>query len=161
MLDQSEIDRLDEDGIPTPLPGVWWVFELDLGDHPESTLAKIRDVVRRVINQDGETWPDDNYWKANLPRWLISRLPEISREEADRLMAETPRERWDELPWDFGSWLDNIREREWKWWGCECSGRKGKLILEVTDVPPRVDAFRQILLAAGGTILRDHWNLDE
>jgi hypothetical protein len=161
MLDQSEIDRLDEDGIPTPLPGVWWVFELDLGDLPESTLAKIRDVVRRVINPDGETWPDDNYWKANLPGWLISRLPEISREEADRLMAETPRERWDELPWDFGSWLDNIREREWKWWGYECSGRKGKLILEVTDVPPRVDAFRQILLAAGGTILRDHWNLDE
>jgi hypothetical protein len=49
MLDRSEIDRLNKEGIPSPLPGVWWEFELDLGDHPESTLAKIRDVVRKVV----------------------------------------------------------------------------------------------------------------
>jgi hypothetical protein len=65
------------------------------------------------------------------------------------------------MPWTFGSWLDSTRERGWKWWGYEDSGGKGKLVLEVTDFPPQVAAFRQILLAAGSTILNDHSNLEE
>jgi hypothetical protein len=154
VFDQTEIDRIDGgEGIPTPLPAALWMFDLDLGDRPEHTMASIREVVSKIANQSGDAWPDDSYWRVNLPNWLVGFMPELSREDAERLMAETARERWNTLPWTFRSWLDAIRERAWRWWGYEISGRQAKLVLEVKDIPPRIEAFKQILLAAGATIL--------
>ena len=153
MFDRAEIDRIDRgEGISTPLPTAFWEFELDLGDHPERTLATIREVVRKIATRSDDTWP------SSLPNWLADFMPEISKDEAERLMAETPREKWNTLPWTFGSWLDAMRERAWKWWGYETAGRKAKLVLEVTSIPPRIEAFKQILLAARVTILGDRPN---
>ena len=50
-----------------------------------------------------------------------------------------------------------MRERDWRWWGHERSRNEVRLILEVTGIPPRIDAFKQILLASGAKILaEDH-----
>ena len=84
----------------------------------------------------------------------------MTAEECDAATARTPRDQWDKLPWEFGSWLDAIRERDWKWWGYEQSGEKVRLVLEATDIPPRIDAFKQILLASVvKTLSEDHSGL--
>jgi len=137
---------------------LFWEFELDLGDDSERIMERIREVVREIVEQEEDAWPEDEYWKVTLPNWLTSFMPELSKDEADHLLAITPREEWNKLPWTFGSWLEAMYERGWRWWGYETFGGKAKLVLQVTSIPPRLEAFKQILLAAGAKILSDHLN---
>ena len=156
MVYQAEIDRIDEGkGHSGPVLDPLWEFALDLGEDPDRTLTRILEVVRKIVSQDDDRWPQDAYWKENLPSWLINSMPEISKEEADRLMAATPREKLQMLPWTFGSWLDAMRDRGWRWWGYEVSGRKAKIVLRVTSIPPRIGAFKQLLRSAGANISVD------
>lgn len=153
MSDHAEIERLKQDKLGSALPSAKWDFALDLGANPAETWQHILDVVESIAVQDAANWPDDDYWRGILPTWLSSFL--MTAEESDAAMARTPREQWDQLPWDFGSWLDAIRDRDWCWWGGERSADRARVVLEMTGIPPRIDAFKQILLAAGAQILSE------
>lgn len=150
MSEDAEIDRLNRGGIPPALPEAKWIFDLDLGRDPGDKWQRISEVVNVIVRHNSDSWPDDNYWNSTLPTWLSSFM--MTAEECDAAMAQTPREEWINLPWEFGSWLDAIRERDWRWWGGEVSGNSARVVLEVTGIPPRIDAFKQILLAAGTEI---------
>lgn len=155
MSDQAEIDRIRKEGLGSFLPHEKWDFKLDLGPSPEDVWGRIVDAVGSVVAYSDDNWPDDDYWRGALPEWLSSFM--MTADETKAALARTPREQWDDLPWDFRSWLDAIRERDWKWWGYERSGNEVRLVLEVTGIPPRIDAFKQILLASGAQILsEDH-----
>lgn len=153
MSDLAEIKRFKKHGLVSPLPAARHDFVLNLGENADAKWERILSVVEIVIEQDEAHWPDDDWWKAKLPPWMSSFL--MTSEECDVAMARTPRERWDSLPWEFGSWLDAIREREWRWWGSARSGDRAKIIVEVIGIPPRIDAFKQILFAAGAQILSE------
>lgn len=154
MSDRAENERIKQGGLGPTLPQARWGFKIDLGPSPDEVWERIVDVVQRIVAYDYDSWPDDGYWREALPKWLSSSM--ITLEEARVLMARTPREKWNELSsWEFGSWLDAIRERDWKWWGYERSGNEVHLILEVTGIPPRISAFKQIVLASGAKILSE------
>lgn len=155
MSDQAEIKRIRQEGLGELLPHDKWDIKIDLGHSPEDVWERIVGVVESVAAYGDDNWPDDDYWRETLPAWLSSFM--MTAEESDAAMARTPRDQWDKLPWEFGSWLDAIRERDWKWWGHERSGNEVRLVLEVTGIPPRIDAFKQILRASGARILsEDH-----
>jgi hypothetical protein len=156
MSSQSEIEHLDNEGLRDSLPPSKWVCEIELGENPEERWKRIAAVVRNIVKFDYDDWPDDDYWKLNLPEWLSSFM--LTSPECSALMAQTPREQWPDLPWEFGSWLDAIREREWRWWGCKRSESRVQIVLEVTDIPPRIEAFKQILLASGAQILFEEFD---
>jgi hypothetical protein len=156
MSDQTEIERIKQEGLGPILPSAKWDFMIDLGRTPDEVWKRIIGVVERIVVYDYDSWPDDDYWRATLPPWLSSFM--MTPEEADAAMARTPREQWDRLPWEFGSWLDAIRERDWKWWGYERSRNEVRLVLEVIGIPPRIDAFKQILLASGAKILSEDYD---
>jgi hypothetical protein len=153
MFDHAELERLKKGELGPALPAAKWGFALDLGANPEETWNRIVGVVGAIVEQDPSRWPDDEYWSEVLPSWLLSFM--MTGEESDAAMARTPREQWGQLPWEFGSWLDAIRERDWHWWGGERSAGNGAIVLEVTGIPPRIDAFKQILLAAGAQVLSE------
>lgn len=153
MLDREEIERIKHEGLGPILPHARWDFKIDLGLSPDEVWKRIVGVVQRIAAYDYDSWPDDNYWRKTLPKWLSSFM--MTEEEAHSAMARTPREQWDELSWEFGSWLEAIRERDWKWWGYERTGNEVYLVLEVTGIPPRISAFKQILLASGAKILSE------
>lgn len=157
MSHQAEIERIDNDGNLGALPPAVWEFDLDLGEDPNGVMSRIRGVVKEISKHQETSWPDDDYWKEVLPAWLVSSMPDLSQEECARLMAETPREKWSALPWQFGSWIDAVRERGWKWWGAEVSGGRATVTLEITNVPGRVEAFKQILLAAKASVLQERY----
>lgn len=136
-------------------PAAKWEFALDLGAHPDAAWRRIVSVVESVVGEDADLWPSDDAWRGMLPAWLQSFL--ITAEECDTAMARTPREQWGQLPWEFGFWLDAMRERGWRWWSGEHSGSSARIVLEVTGVPPRIDAFKQILLAAGARIVAEDY----
>ncbi len=156
MSDHAEIERLKRDKLASTLPSTKWDFVLDLGENPSEVWQRILGVVESIAGQDAASWPDDDYWERALPGWLLSFL--MTPEECDAAMARTPREQWDQLPWEFGSWLDAIRERDWYWWGGERSENSARIVLEVTGIPPRIDAFKQILSAAGAQILSEEYD---
>jgi hypothetical protein len=153
MSDPAEIDRLKQNSLGLGLPTTKWSFDLDLGKASVESWQRILNVTEKIVTQSTRSWPDDDYWRDNLPTWLSSFM--MTAEECDAAMARTPREQWNQLPWEFGSWLDAIRERDWRWWGGERSGERARIVLEVMDIPPRIDAFKQILLAAGAQILSE------
>lgn len=155
MSDHAEIERLKHVELGSALPTAKWEFALDLGANPEEAWERILDVVEDIVGEDAASWPGDDYWKSTLPPWLSSFL--MTAEECDAAMARTPREQWGQLPWEFGSWLDAIRERDWRWWGGERSANSARIVLEVTGIPPRIDAFKQILLAAGAQVLSEEY----
>jgi len=153
MSDNAEIKRFRQQDLESPLPAARHDFLLKLREDPDGTWQRIRSVVEIIVEQDEARWPGDGWWKARLPPWMSSFL--MTSEECDVAMARTPRERWDSLPWEFSSWLDAIRERDWRWWGGMRTGDKAQVVVEVTGIPPRIDAFKQILLAAGAQILSE------
>lgn len=155
MSDHAEIKRLNHIGLGSELPAAKWEIALDLGANPEEAWERILDVVKNIVSENAASWPGDDHWKITLPPWLTSFL--MTAEECDAAMARTPREQWGHLPWEFGSWLDAIRERDWRWWGGQRSTSSARIVLEVTGIPPRVDAFKQILLAAGAQILSEEY----
>lgn len=157
MYHQAEIERIDDDGDLGTLPSAAWEFDLDLGGSPVEVMNRIRLVAKEVARHEDATWPDDEYWRGVLPGWLTASMPDLSQEECARLMAETPREKWSTLPWQFGSWVDAMRERGWKWWGSEVSGNRARVVLEITNVPGRVEAFKLVLIAAKATILQERY----
>jgi hypothetical protein len=153
LSDQAEIERVRHEGLDRNLPHARWSFEIDLGLGPDEVWTGILGVIQRIVSYDYDSWPDDDYWRETLPHWLSSFMK--TEDEARAEMARVPRERWNELSWEFGSWLDAIRERDWKWWGYKRLGNEVYLVLEVTGIPPRIDAFKQILLASGAKILSE------
>lgn len=155
MSHQAEIERIDSGGdLSTPPPAAW-EFDLDLGANPTEVMGRIRSVAREIAKHEEPTWPEDDYWREVLPNWLTVSMPDLSPEECVRLMAETPREKWSTLPWQLGSWIDAMRERGWEWWGAEVSGGRAKVVLKINNVPGRVEAFKQLLVAAKATVLQE------
>lgn len=157
MGTNTEEERISERvGLSTfPIPS--WEFEVDVGDQATELVDRIRSVVAEIAKHQPQQWPEDGYWTTVLPSWLIEYMPELSQEDCVKLMNATPREQWSTLPWQFGSWLDAIRERGWVWWGYELTGKKMRIVLYITGVPPRVEAFKQILQAAGAKVISEHF----
>ena len=81
----------------------------------------------------------------------------LSHDEYLRFMAETPREEWSTLSWQLESGVDAVAERGWKWWSVAVVGHNARIALAVVRVPGRTFAFKQILLAAGATILAERY----
>lgn len=117
IVRNTELSRIDHNNSLGMFPFNPWSFEVDLGEQPEVSIERLLTVVREISNQSPERWPSDDDWRARLPAWLKVAIPELSKEEIDQLLAETPKEKWDSLPWEFLSWLDALRDRGWEWWG--------------------------------------------
>jgi hypothetical protein len=146
----TEISRI-ESGMDE-MPDICWVFRLQLAsDHD---LTNVREVVRTIAEADPDQWPDDAYWNKQLPDWVLSSMPTLSREACEELLRNTPRAQWNSLPWEFASWLEAIRFRGWRWWGSESlPGGQARIAVRVVDLPERIDAFAQLVRSTGSTIL--------
>ncbi len=154
---RTEKERLQANNELASMPANPWEFEIDLGSHPDATLEKILAVLRIIAAHSADEWPSDDEWKGALPVWLLSSLPELTKEETDRLLATTPRDRWDSLPWEFGSWLDAVRDRGWLWWGHRREGSRAKVVVHIAMLPERIDAFKELLRVAGATVLTEKY----
>ena len=127
MESKSELDRINLNNVMRLMPANPWQFDVDFD---ENAFDKLKDVMRIVAATSQEKWPSDDEWRGIIPDWVRSKMPELSKEETDRLLAMTHPEQWDSLPWDFLSWLDALRDRQ------ICSVRKMKKGLTQLSVRP-------------------------
>lgn len=157
MDSRTEIERVEITNNLTSMPANPWEFYVELGEDPDDTLSRVLAVIHEIAKHGRDEWPSDDEWRTVLPDWLKQQLPELTREETERLMATTPREQWDKLPWEFGSWLDAVRDRGWKWWGYKQRGNTATLVLHIAMFPERIGTFKEILRTAGVVILEERY----
>lgn len=157
MDDRTEIERIETTNNLTSMPARPWEFDVELGSHPDDALSQVLAVVREIASQSLEKWPPDEHWRLVLPIWLKQQLPRFTKEETDRLMAITPRDQWHTLPWEFGSWLDAVRDRGWKWWGYKRDRSSATFVLHIAMLPERIEAFKHLVRAAGIKIVAERY----
>ncbi|WP_139167245.1 hypothetical protein [Chromobacterium sphagni] len=158
MAHKLKLNRINCNNSLEILPVNPWSFEVDLGEQPEVSIERLLEIVREVSIRNSEEWPSDDDWRAILPVWLKTAIPELSKEETDRLLEKTPKEKWDSLPWEFLSWLDALRDRGWEWWGYKMiENSAATIVLHIARVPERIDSFRELLRACGIEILSESY----
>ena len=153
----NEIYKIDNANLPSQRPAWYWEGIIDLGEDTMGAWARIAFLAKLIISYPSEKWPSDELWENLLPDWMKNQCPKMTRAEIECLLRKTPIDQQDDLPWEFGSWLEALRDRSWKWFGHELNGNTLHLVLEITDIPPRIAAFKQIIIAAGGEIKNEIW----
>ncbi len=118
-------------------------------DRPGDARAKVVSVMDLVLEGQRKGWPDDDRWRGMLPEWLMSTLREYTDEEVAQALKD--RSHWATLPWDFSSWVDRMRQRDWQWWSSRCEDRAGELTVYVLVAghPYAIGALEHLFEAAG------------
>lgn len=157
METETELQRVEGNNGLVSLPSNPWEFDVDLGPAPEQSMRRLLEAMTVIARHPADDCWSDEQWEAAFPTWLLAAIPRMSKEEADNLLATTPRDKWDSLPWDRLSWLDALRDRGWRWWGWSRMGSKASLVVHIAMYPERMDAFRELLRAAGISILNEDY----
>ncbi len=144
------LHRLDAKGQTRPFD--FRSVHVDLGQNADTVYQHVLALVQLIIKEDAAAWPGEDEWKRRLPDWALERIRSLSREEADELLAATPREQWGRLPWDFGSWLDALKVRGWIWWNHRRSGKNLEIVLGIIEVPSHLEAFEELIRLACGAV---------
>lgn len=158
MDTRNEIERIARNNDLESMPANPWEFDIHADGQPAAVLERVSSLLSQIAKFDSSAWPADSHWREVLPGWMKARLPDLTKEESDHLMRTTPREKWDQLPWEFGSWLDAVRDRGWRWWGYSINGEAATVVLHIAMYPERIDAFREILHASGATITAERYS---
>ena len=144
----DEVERFRTNLAQGQAPGLWLTLLLDLGEQPGETAEKFLDVIglwlRTVHNlaQARATWPTDEQWKELLPRWFIATFGGHTPEEIHA-------SGW---LWDYGSWLDSMKERVWRWWSYERRATTLIVQLQLDSWPYSIGALVYLARVAGGEL---------
>lgn len=149
----KEIERIEQYRMGEIPDGLHWVDGIE-SSHPHECFSRVIQVIKIVSAQSPDNWPTDGQWRELLPAWFVSSLKVFTPEEAHALLATTSREKWGSIPWEFGSWLDAIRDRGWQWWSSKVAAEKIEICLIIGEWPASLEAFEHIIRAAGGQPIR-------
>lgn len=153
MIRLDELDRVISRCHDEKMAKYGWIIEADLGEDATNKIEKILEVVKIIIRYNPDSWPDDSAWDNIMPVWIQEKILKLTPEECQGILNNTPRELWNELPWEFYSWIDALRDRAWEWWSYKLNGGIAKFYLISLGIPERINAFEQIIIASGGKII--------
>jgi len=129
-------------------PGLCLTLQVDLGEKPNETaknfLGVVQSWLKAVEEQRSaeETWPTDEQWKQLLPSWFV-----------ETFKADTPQQiHQSGWRWDYGSWLDSMKERVWQWWGYQQENGILTVQLQLDSWPYSVGALKYLARVAGGQL---------
>ena len=144
----SELERFRSNREQGRSSGLWLTLHIDLGNEPDETFKKFLEVIERWITTVEElevtqkAWPTDEQREQLLPSWFIKTF-----------QGHTPQEIHDSgWLWDYGSWLDAMKDRVWRWWGYQRTGRTLSIQLQLDSWPYSVGALKYLAQVAGGEL---------
>lgn len=114
----------------------------------EECLSRIMDIMHLIVKAANNQWPTDEYWRNNLPNWLLRTFKTYSPEELSIILAD--KATWVNLDWTLGSWLDRMKEREWEWWSLQSAGDQASIRLMIHSYPISIKPFEHLVKASGG-----------
>ncbi len=108
---------------------------------PENSLSKLLDVMKAIIEIEVEKIENENdaLWEKQLPDWFVSKTKNTSQDE---LLIN------DQL-WSFGSWVDAMKQRGYRWWSHKKLKDKTIIYLETLSYPYNIDPFFYLLYSVG------------
>jgi hypothetical protein len=131
----DELHRLHTNGLEDEPVGPLIGVVVSASDAAAS-LERVKEVIR-LVAASASIWPTDDEWLQALPAWFIEPFGGRTIEEV----------LGDDTLWDFGSWLDAMRQRGWQWWSSTCEGTQWSAILsrheDVYSIEPLIYLARQ------------------
>lgn len=146
---KKELERIKSNNFLDSMPANPWEFRVGLSGSNDQAISKLLEVIELIVKHSGDEWLSDDQWREVMPSWLKAAIPELTKDQTDKLLAETPQDQWDSLPWEFLSWLDAIRDRGWLWWGYRVEGAEAIIVVHIGMLPERIDAFKELIRALG------------
>lgn len=138
-MDQIErIERHTKGELPPP---VRLVLRFSTSKTAAEVLERTRQVMALVASAQMGEWPSDDEWKRSLPGWFVSSFEGHSFED---LLA-------DPSLWDFGSWIDAMKNPGWEWWSCEAAQRIGTVRSMAHTAPFAIEPLIYLLRASGAS----------
>ncbi|WP_125468808.1 hypothetical protein [Methylomagnum ishizawai] len=134
-----ELERIDNNISGEPPPEVW-VKIIGRCDNPVECLENIKGVQRIISSVRTRDWPDDEWWKDSLPRWFV----ETFNKPIDEIIANKDL-------WDFGSWIDAIKNPGWEWWSSRLLDDRWEINLQAIEDPFSIGPLVYIARTAGST----------
>lgn len=136
----DEVERLFlKDNGDLPKTGLAITLEIDSASRESQIFKCLVDLMKGIIKAESLDYQIDATWEENLPDWFVSKTKSISQ---DDLLKN------DQL-WDFGSWIDAMKQRGWKWWSRKILQDKVVIYLETFTYPYNIDPFFYMLYSCG------------
>jgi hypothetical protein len=102
-------------------------------------IYQIKEVVKAIALYDPDNWLADENWEKILPYWFVSRVKDYSIED----IIQNPN------LWHFGSWLDAMKYRGWKWFSSKVYSNEFIIILEPLEFPYSVNSLEFVIMESG------------
>lgn len=135
----KEVERIENNTDGEKCEGLVLQFRVRTSE-PLVRLSKVKEVVLRVASYNGENWPSDREWEDILPKWFTVRIKSYSINEI--LKHST-------VLWDYGSWLDAMRNRGWEWYSSQVLDDGFLIFLKAKDFPYAVNPLEYIIYESG------------
>ncbi len=157
MLPQQEIENLTHARTDEIVPPGWTLVALEARFASADQALKAEDKVMHIARMVAQasldtTWPTNEEWKARLPEWFLPSFHYYSKEELEQYLKHNDREA---IGWHFGSWLDSMHNRSWRWWSMQRDETRVRVNVIVDGWPYSVGALAHLLKAAGADSVFD------
>lgn len=132
------------------------IYDVHLGkENPDKNYQNALKAIEQILSTSKSDWPTDSEWRDKFSESFNKHFPDLSREECGQMLRSTTQTNWNELPWDFGSWLDVLKRRTWTWAGHQRKSNFLQIALDVNDPNAGdLEAFDEIFNACGAKIVR-------
>jgi hypothetical protein len=138
-MDQAErIQQYTKGELPPP---VRILLRFSTATSAAEVLERARQVIGLVASAQKGEWPSDDEWRRSLPGWFVGSFEGHNLED---LLA-------DSSLWDFGSWLDAMKNPGWEWWSCEAAQRSGTVRCMGHSAPFAIEPLIYLLRISGAS----------
>lgn len=148
-MNNIERDRI-YNFINAELPDSGYLLFKATTDTPNEKLRMITSVIDIVSLYDENDWPKDEQWDDFLPAWFLNKIKNYTLEEINS----------NSLLWDYGSWLDAMKYRGWKWYSSKIETHNFIIILEPNSFPFSVNPLEYLIyeteIATNSITFEDH-----
>jgi hypothetical protein len=139
MIASHEVDRVHSNVGGEQAPPVWVKLDCRSNADVESGLVRVRDVMELVARARGAGWPVDGWWEQKLPTWFLDSFIGHTLDDIQK----------NPMLWDFGSWLDAMKNPGWEWWSSSLTKNGWIINLSAFNDPYSVEPLGYLARAAG------------
>ena len=141
-MSSTQLERIDTNVNDSEPPPVSLLLRFTVPENARAVLDRVREVMRPVARAQLEGWLPDDEWRKRLPAWFLARF------------HHTPAQiHVDPLLWDFGSWLDAMKEPGWEWWSSRATEYEGWVRCFAHSSPYSIEPFEYLLRVAGAATI--------
>jgi hypothetical protein len=138
----SEVLRVSENINGQEPPSVQVRIKAE-SDSPQEALDRVLSVLIIIIRACSMEWPEDTWWKQELPEWFLGSF----NHSTDEILK-------DASLWDFDSWLDANKYRGWEWWSSNKSSSSFQIKLHALDDPYVIEPLEYLIRVSGGSNIK-------